>query len=150
MKKGETAHAVLRQDYTPYPWSLRSAALRFEIDTDSTRVFSSLVFEARADAGQPATIDLDGMEMELVSIARDGSRLDPDEFETTESGISVNASGKACTLDIEVLIRPDENTALDGLYRAGDFLLRRFFTRGLGDEVFDGRQGIQQNGFDCV
>ena len=56
--------------------------------------------------------------------------LEPGGFELGPGGLSVKTDAGSCRLDLEVLIRPDENTALDGLYRSGDFLLTQCEAEG--------------------
>ena len=130
MSKNTAAKAVLRTDYTPYPWILTSTALRFEIEADETRVSSTLEFIPNPAARPSGSIDLDGQDMELVSLALNGRKLEKGEFETTGKNLSVKAAAGPARLDIEVLIRPRENTALDGLYQSGDFLLTQCEAEG--------------------
>ena len=73
MKKGLSGKTVYREKYTPYPWTLEHARFRFDIGEDVTRVLSVLQF-SRSDAAGPVTgIELDGQDMELVSVAMNGS-----------------------------------------------------------------------------
>ena len=119
MKKDKAARAVFRKDYTPYPWILRSAGLRFEIGNDSTRVFSTLSFEARPGSEAARTIELDGKDMELVSVARDGTRLEPGGFELGPGGLSVKTDAGSCRLDLAEAIE-----RLRVQIEEGDFLER--------------------------
>ncbi|MEE4218040.1 MAG: aminopeptidase N [Xanthomonadales bacterium] len=130
MSKDTAAKVVLRKDYAPYPWILNHTSLRFEIEADVTRVLSTLEF-IRNPAAQPSgTIDLDGQDMELVSLALNGRRLENGEFEADSSKLSVKAAQGPARLDVEVLIRPQENTALEGLYQSGNFLLTQCEAEG--------------------
>ena len=122
MMKNEAA-AVLRADYQPYPWTLRRATLHFLIGEDSTRVISTLEFEPHRAAPKAASIDLDGDNLQIVSIKRDGEIVDPDVCQRDAGGLSIPVERKACCLELEVIIRPADNTALEGLYCSGDFLL---------------------------
>ena len=135
MKKGAAGKAVYRKEYTPYPWFLDQARFRFEIGDSSTRVQAELDFRRRADphdmAGAgPADIELDGQNMELVSIALDGSVLQTGQFSLTADKLIVHAAPQSCRLTIEVRIRPQENTALEGLYPSGQFLLTQCESEG--------------------
>lgn len=79
MKKGTSGKAVYRKDYTPYPWVLDKAVFRFEIDEESTRIRSKLHIR-RNHAAQAATdIELDGQNMQLVSVFLDGTALEASE-----------------------------------------------------------------------
>jgi len=135
MKKGAAGKAVYRKDYTPYPWSLDRARFRFEIDDDATRVQAELDFRRRAgspevDEPHRADIELDGQEMELVSVALDGRRLQPGQYTVSPDKLIVHGAPACCRLAIEVTIRPKENTALEGFYPSGQFLLTQCESEG--------------------
>ena len=130
MIRNTAATAVLRKDYAPYPWTLNNVSLRFEIADEETRVFSTLEFTPNPAARPSATIELDGQDMELVSLALNGRRLENEQFEAGRKKLSVKAAHGPARLDIEVLIRPQENTALNGLYQSGDFLLTQCEAEG--------------------
>ncbi len=132
MKKGAAGKTVYRKDYSPYPWKVERVRLRFEIGRESTRVQSVLDFRrnpASPDAAR-AGIELDGQNMELLAVSIDGRRLEPAAFTLTPDTLTVHAAPDACQLQIEVLIRPHENTALEGLYPSGGFLLTQCEAEG--------------------
>ena len=135
MKKGTAGKAVFRKDYSPYPWHLDQVRLRFEIGPDSTRVFSELDLRARestaAGAAQGGTdIQLNGQDMQLKSLTLDGRRLEAGEYSLSADRLVVHRAPAACSLQIEVEIRPQENTALEGLYPSGAFLLTQCEAEG--------------------
>jgi len=131
MMKGPTGKAVLRKDYRPYPWIVERAGFRFDIGNDATRVASELEFRRRPGTGDgPADIELNGQAMELLSVALDGRLLQPDDYTLTADLLVVHAAPGVCQLAIEVRIRPQENTALEGLYPSGGFLLTQCEAEG--------------------
>ena len=130
MSTNTAAKVVLRKDYAPYPWILSNVSLRFEIAEDETRVLSTLEFIPNPAARPSGSIELDGQDMELVSLALNGRKLEKEEFKTTGKKLLVEAAAGPARLDIEVLIRPGENTALEGLYQSGDFLLTQCEAEG--------------------
>jgi aminopeptidase N len=132
MMKGATGKAVLRKDYVPFPWNVEKASFRFEIGLDSTRVQSELEFRRNPAGGAVGSgdIELNGQDMELVSVALDGRRLGPAEFTLSADKLVVHAAPPSCQLRIEVLICPRENTALEGLYPSGGFLLTQCEAEG--------------------
>jgi aminopeptidase N len=129
MKKDTRGAAIYRKDYTAYPWTLDKARLRFEIGEDSTRVLSELRFSAIGAGGQ-GDIELDGQEMELMSVSLDGRSLDKNGYSKSADKLIIHDAPDSCRLDIEVLIKPRENTALEGLYPSGDFLLTQCEAEG--------------------
>jgi len=135
MKKGAAGKAVYRKEYSPYPWLLDRARFRFEIGDESTRVQAELDFRRRASApaeraAVPVDIELDGQNMELVSAALDGRSLQPGQYTVSADKLIVHGAPESCCLAIEVLIRPQENTALEGLYPSGQFLLTQCESEG--------------------
>ncbi|MBT8055988.1 MAG: aminopeptidase N [Gammaproteobacteria bacterium] len=130
MSKELSDTAVFRKDYQPYPWALEEATFKFFIDDECTRVQSTLNLVPRGGQGEDQKISLDGRDLELVSVAIDGRRLDDGAYDLRPDGLDLPYPGGPCRVDIEVRIRPDENTALQGLYRSGDFLLTQCEAEG--------------------
>jgi len=130
MKKGASAKAVFRKEYSPYPWILENVVLRFEIGDESTRVLSSFQISRNKAVSAVAEIELDGREMELVSVSMDGRRLESMEYSSTAEKLTIHNVPERFSLDIEVVIKPQENTALVGLYPSGDFLLTQCEAEG--------------------
>jgi aminopeptidase N len=133
MKKGAAGKATYRSEYRPFPWLLKRAGFRFEIGDDSTRVQAELDFEHKADVAgpvRPRDIELDGQNMELVSLALDGTALEGEAFTLSADKLVVHDAPERCRLAIEVRIKPQENTALEGLYPSGQFLLTQCESQG--------------------
>jgi aminopeptidase N len=135
MRKGAAGKAIYRKEYRPYPWLLDRARFRFEIGDDSTKVQAELEFRHRAGpegAGTvgSADIELDGQNMELISIALDGTALQAAQYTLTADKLIVLSAPPSCRLSLEVRIRPQENTALEGLYPSGQFLLTQCESEG--------------------
>ena len=131
MKNNPSAKAVYRSDYTPYPWILEHAVLRFEIDAESTRVLSRLQFHRREPIeGVAADIVLDGQNVELVSLSLNGRLLQEGDYSLGDDTLVIHDAPQSSRLEIEALICPQSNTALEGLYRSGDFLLTQCEAEG--------------------
>jgi len=135
MKKGAAGKAIYRKDYRPYPWSVDKARFRFEISEDSTKVRAELDFQSNTDQvmtsdARPGDIELDGQNMQLLSVALDGRTLADDEYSVSADKLIVHDAPPSCRLAIEVQIRPHENTALEGLYPSGQFLLTQCESEG--------------------
>jgi aminopeptidase N len=75
-------------------------------------------------------LELDGKDLELRSISIDGEPLDRSRYEFSGETMTINGVPDECLLETEVHIRPAENTALEGLYKAGDFLLTQCEAEG--------------------
>ncbi|MBT8059477.1 MAG: aminopeptidase N [Gammaproteobacteria bacterium] len=130
MKKGSSGKAVHRKDYSPYPWVLERVVLRFEIGEESTRVHSTLAVERRTPGDASADLVLDGQGLSLRSVALDGRELGEAEFSRDDDTLVIHEAPDRCRIEIEVEIRPHENTALEGLYASGEFLLTQCEAEG--------------------
>ena len=130
MKKAAVSKTVFRENYRPFAWILDQVKLRFEIGDDSTSVISELKLSRNPSARSSDEIELDGQQMELVSVLMDGKVLAPGDYSVDADKLIILNAPESCTLTIEVLIKPQENTALDGLYPSGKFLLTQCEAEG--------------------
>ncbi len=113
----ETPVSVNLSDYKPYPFEVEQVDLRFDLDPDATKVRSEL--KVRRTGGGGEALELDGDGLKLLSIAIDGTPLEPGAYEQTEKGLTIASVPDAFTLVTEVEIAPSQNTALSGLYMSG-------------------------------
>ena len=121
MKQGQPRQAIRREDYTPYPWLLDGVRLDFQILEDHTEVRAEL--ELRSRAGEAGPLELAGSNLELVSLAVDGRVLDEADYGVEGESLVIEQVPATATLSTVVRIRPAENSALEGLYQSGDYLL---------------------------
>lgn len=110
-----------RKDYTAPDYFIRHVDLKVDI-RETTEVEAVLHIERNPDrpAGQP--LQLDGENMKLLSLHLDGKSLSEADFELHDSGLNIPRIPDKCELTTRVEIDPDNNTALEGLYRSGDIL----------------------------
>jgi len=130
MSKETAGNTVYRKNYSPYPWRLLQAKFRFEIDAETTRVFTEMELEPGGGHSKAADIELDGQDMELVRVALNGRALEPGEFTCDAERLVVHGAKAGGRLEIESLIHPQNNTALEGLYPSGKFLLTQCEAEG--------------------
>ncbi|MCH8056315.1 MAG: aminopeptidase N [Proteobacteria bacterium] len=130
MIKTAVSKTVLRENYRPFAWILDQLKLRFEIGDESTRVISELQLSRNPSARPSNEIELDGQQMELVSVLMDGNVLAPGDYSLNTDKLVIQNAPDSCALTIEVLIKPQENTALEGLYSSGGFLLTQCEAEG--------------------
>ena len=108
---------ILLEEYSPPDFLVDELRLCFEIQDDVTRVRSRMQIRRNPRSQNPtAGLDLHGRELELVSVAINGTPAGPDQFEKTISGLTVAIAGNAASVEIENLIYPQTNTSLEGLY----------------------------------
>jgi aminopeptidase N len=118
--KTDTPTPIYRKDYTPTPYRIDAAALDFELGEETTRVRSRLSISTGPGGAQRTPLVLDGEGLELVSIAVDGAPLAEDAYGLSETALTLHAPTDKFTLETEAIIRPQENTALEGLYKSRD------------------------------
>ncbi|MDI9348010.1 MAG: DUF3458 domain-containing protein [Methylacidiphilales bacterium] len=143
------------KDYKPYDWHLKHVDLDFTFDYKlpdqsspypATLVTGTLRLEKK---NKSEFIFLDGESLALVSLLINGQSymqqeiLFLEESEVTqikikEQGVIVTPKGmhiycnsERCTITSKVLIYPDANVALMGLYRSGAFLVTQCEAEGL-------------------
>ncbi|MEJ8569464.1 aminopeptidase N [Elongatibacter sediminis] len=129
MKEGLTPKIVRREDYTPYPWQITDLRLRFEIDHRITTVTAEMDLAWLGD-GEVGAIRLDGQCLELVGVELDGRPLRAGEYTVDADSLVIHEPARECSLRTQVRIRPQENTALEGLYASGEFLLTQCEAEG--------------------
>jgi len=116
MKEGQP-RAVQLSEYRAPAYRVTDTRLRFEIGDGTTRVTSRLSI-VRAPGEAPAALVLDGCELELESVAIDGRALSNNEFQTDDVQLRVHEVPERFELDIVTRIHPEQNTALEGLYKS--------------------------------
>ena len=103
-------------DYRPADYSIETVDLDFVLAPDRTMVTSRLTVQRAADASPDAPLDLDGEEIELISITLNGAPLDPARYDLTEKKLVIRDLPTSFTLTIQNTCAPAANTALSGLY----------------------------------
>jgi len=117
--KARTNH--LLSDYLPSEFVISNVDLAFDLHDDVTHVTSCLAVRRNPKAQtKTGTLELHGQELSLVSVRLDGKSLSNDQYQQTSETLSIANVPDAFTLEIEVDIKPQENTALMGLYVSRD------------------------------
>ncbi|PWC34342.1 aminopeptidase N [Azospirillum sp. TSO35-2] len=123
MDKG-TPKAIRLQDYRPPAHLIDTVDLFVDLGEDVTTVRAVLAIRrnpARPDAAA-APLTLDGQRLDLVSVALDGRTLGAEACTVTPDHLTLADVPESFTLETVVRIRPQENTALEGLYKSsGNF-----------------------------
>jgi len=106
-----------RKDYRAPAFQVASVELDFDLRPDDTRVRSRLDVR-RAPGATAQVLSLDGEELELLALAVDGRDVPKSAWTLrADGGLDVALGGaERAQVAIEVRIRPQDNTALSGLY----------------------------------
>ncbi|MFT7413813.1 MAG: aminopeptidase N [Methylophagaceae bacterium] len=110
-------------DYKVPNFLIDTVHLTFDIDASTTRVRSVLTMRKNPQSEQENTdCVLDGEHLELVSIKLDSRPLQGNEYQRSDNSLLLSSLPDRFELEIETLIQPDQNTALEGLYHSGSLL----------------------------
>jgi aminopeptidase N len=114
----EEHHAIHLKDYRPNDYRIDEIALTFELDMEKTRVtaISEVVRQGSADA----PLVLNGEFFTFVSAAIDGTTLTDGEYKRDEKSLTIPKVPERFALHVVTEFSPAENTALSGLYKAGE------------------------------
>ncbi len=130
MKEGTASSAIHRKDYTTYPWDISQLEMHFDIGVATTLVRAEMEFLLK-DTGLPsADLVLNGSDLHLLAIELNGLALTTDDYVIEGETLTIPDSPRHSVLKTEVEIHPGDNSALEGLYVSGDFLLTQCEAQG--------------------
>jgi len=130
MKQSEAGEVIYRKNYTAYPWDVKRFDLHFDIGTETTTVHAQMEFQLKESGGSPEDIVLNGSDLQLVSLMLNDRTLDENDYFIEGEKLIITAAPPRSVLKTEVLIHPVANTALEGLYLSGEFLLTQCEAQG--------------------
>ncbi|MFT4765691.1 MAG: aminopeptidase N [Oleispira sp.] len=113
--------SIYLKDYQAPHFEIEETHLRFDLFEDYAQVDSRLVMrrnrEQHEDYAGPLV--LVGKHLELLAITLDGVRLNADQYLLDDESLTINNVSDAFVLEISNRIEPQNNTALEGLYKSG-------------------------------
>lgn len=115
MKDGQPQEIRLA-DYQAPGYYTESTNLTFDIHDGVTTVTNSMAV-VRRDL-QASTLHLDGEHLDLVSISVDGRELAGNEYHIDAESLTLHGLESEHEVTVVTRIKPEENTALEGLYRS--------------------------------
>jgi aminopeptidase N len=110
-----TPAAIRREDYRPPGWTVPDITLDFRLDPAETQVHATLSVVRRGAHDEP--LRLDGAGQVPLSVKVDGVAINDWRIEGEQ--LVVPLAGDAHRVETEVVIAPDRNTQLMGLYASG-------------------------------
>jgi aminopeptidase N len=113
----ETPQPIRLSDYRPPAFLIDGVSLDFGLRPSATRVKAKL--EVRRNGGGAEPLTLDGVRLKLQSVRLDGLALEKGGYQVTDEQLIIDGVPDAFTLETEVLIDPQANTFLEGLYMSG-------------------------------
>ena len=131
----ESPKAIHRLDYQPPAHQIPEVHLQVDIHHNHARVKSLLQVEAR-DPEARAPLVLNGVDLELLGLKINGEPVAAGQYRQEGERLLIEGVPARCALEVEVRIDPWNNTALEGFYRSGDFLLTQCEAEGFRKITF--------------
>lgn len=103
-----------RADYQPPAFSISTVTLNIYLHPTKTRVVSQL--QVKREGAADAPLVLDGEKLSLTSVAINGQTVASPEV--SDAALTLRDVPDQFSLEIETEIDPDNNKALEGLYRS--------------------------------
>ncbi len=130
MKEGTAGKAIYRKDYTAYAWDIGQLNLHFAMGIETTTVRAEMDFHLKDSSKAGHDIVLNGSDLQLVSITLNGRVLGGDDYRIEGESLVIRNAPRDSVLKTEVKIHPQANSALEGLYLSGEFLLTQCEAQG--------------------
>jgi len=117
----EQPKVIHLKDYQAPEYLIDETHLTFELHEDRTLVHAQLVMRrnpAQA-AGALPPLELHGQDLELLSLALDDRELGLGDYQVSADSLTLQPQAEQFVVDSTVVIHPESNTALEGLYKSG-------------------------------
>jgi len=126
-----TPDKIYLKDYTPPPFFIEQADLTFGIKDDQTLVSSKLKIRKNRDiADDNTSLVLDKGNFKIVSVVAGGMILMAEEYESDDEFFKLAKTPDEFELEITNILKPQENTSLEGLYKSGNILCTQCEAQG--------------------
>jgi len=106
-------------NYQEFEFDIKETELIFDIRDGETMVHSRLRVARAAHAAPDAPLKLAGRELELLDVAVDGSKLNSNQYQLDDESLTLFDVPDEAEITIATRIRPEDNSALEGLYKSG-------------------------------
>ena len=110
---------IYLKDYQKPSFLVESINLDIQVYDDHTIVDSTLVMKRQASGA----LVLLGRDLELKSIQLNGKLLTADQYELDAEQLKITDAPDEVIIQTQVIIHPESNTQLEGLYKAGDLFV---------------------------
>lgn len=115
-----SSQALRLSDYQAPNYLIENTELYFDLQEDAdTLVSANIRFYQNPEGNGATELFLNGEHMSLKEIKVDGSPLSENQYKVTDEGLTLFNVPKEFSLQTKVAIRPQDNTALEGLYTSG-------------------------------
>ncbi|MGZ9108341.1 MAG: aminopeptidase N [Micavibrio sp.] len=112
----ESGKVMYLKDYRAPDYRVKHVDLEFDIQDGETFVTATMQVERNGKHNNPLV--LDGTDLELLSVEIDGQPLGPNGYTLSDTSLTLQPPEHS-TIKTRVRIKPEDNTALEGLYKSG-------------------------------
>jgi len=136
--KDPLPQTIYLQDYTVSPFKIEQTDLCFELGEDYTRVTAHLKVARNPESKTPqADLVLHGSPgLDLQSLAVDGVVLQEGAYQRDDESLKIGGLGQTALITTEVLIKPQDNTTMMGLYRSRTMYCTQCEAEGFRDITY--------------
>ena len=118
---GTAKKAIYLKDYQPSDFLIDRVHLHIDLHEDETHVKSVLAVRRNPDSSSSdAPLVLDGESLLLKKVILNGETLSTSRYTVNDVSLCIAGVPDELTLETEVVIKPQENTQLSGLYKSRD------------------------------
>tara|TARA_B110000858_G_scaffold196728_1_gene256233 strand:+ start:8042 stop:10735 length:2694 start_codon:yes stop_codon:yes gene_type:complete len=122
--KNASARTTYLKDYRPPPFTIETTDLHFDLYEDHALVVSKLFFKRNGDAAAD-TLQLHGQLLQLEKLLINGQQLESGQYLQDDEGLTIPALNELLgesfvefRFECHTRIEPQNNTALEGLYKS--------------------------------
>jgi aminopeptidase N len=120
MLKEAQPKAIQLRDYRPPDYLIETVDLVFQLQARGTRVRAALTCRRNpAAGGQVGELRFDGEGLDPIWLRLDGAEMAGDRYRIDAQSLTLFDPPEHFLLESEVELAPQDNTALEGLYRSG-------------------------------
>ena len=136
--KDALPQTVYLQDYKVSPFEIEKTELVFDLGNDHTKVTATLsILRNSLSDEQGADLVLHGSEgLDLQSVSVDGQLLEEGAYSRDSDSLSISGLADRAIITTEVLIKPQDNTTMMGLYRSRTMYCTQCEAEGFRDITY--------------
>lgn len=136
--KDALPQTVYLKDYQVSPFLIEKTELVFDLGEEVTRVTATLYIVRNPESNEAANdLVLDGSPgLDLQSVAVDGRLLEEGSYIRSEEGLTIPGLADSAVVTTEVLIKPQLNTTMMGLYKSRTMFCTQCEAEGFRDITY--------------
>lgn len=115
----QTDQTVYLKDYQKPVFLVDSVDLNIRVFDQQTLVDATLIMQRQT----PGELVLLGRDLELKAVKLNGQLLNPEDYQLDSEQLVIFNAPDQATVETQVVIHPESNTQLEGLYQAGDLFV---------------------------